>query len=527
MGICPTCRRGFADGVEVCPEHGISLMPEQAFLSADTTLAAGQKVGDYVVDEVIAEGGFGTVYRVIHPLIGKNAAIKVLKREFSSNPEMVSRFIAEARAVNQIRHKNIIDIFAFGVLDDGRHYYVMELLEGLTLERHVKTCGRLPVTEALPIIRQLARALAAAHSAGITHRDLKPENVFLTFDEDGVATPKLLDFGIAKLKGQTASVHKTRSGAPMGTPLYMSPEQVYGREIDHRSDIYSLGILIYEVLTGAPPFDGDSVMDVLTAQTTAKAPSLRSAAPELPAELDGPVHHMLEKSPEKRPQSVTAALDKLMLAAELSGVIPTQSRRSGPQGMLPQYAVSNPGDVVRRESLASATTLAGELKRPASTPPDGRLKKSLLYGAGAVAVGGAVAVILAVRSPHATGAEGNKSAEPSAGASAVLVTPLLPSSAEPSAVGSALPASSVRVSFEGVPPDCEVLVGGKRVSSAKEGLVLAQGTERVKVTLRRPGYAPRDVWVVPDKDRTVSTDLVKAPPQPTTKPKASSGDLEF
>jgi serine/threonine-protein kinase len=116
MGNCPTCRRGFADGVEVCPDHGISLMPEQAFLSADTTLAAGQKVGDYVVDEVIAEGGFGTVYRVIHPLIGKNAAIKVLKREFSSNPEMGSRFIAEARAVNQIRHKNIIDLFAFGVL---------------------------------------------------------------------------------------------------------------------------------------------------------------------------------------------------------------------------------------------------------------------------------------------------------------------------------------------------------------------------------------------------------------------------
>jgi serine/threonine-protein kinase len=149
-----------------------------------------------------------------------------------------------------------------------------------------------------------------------------------------VATPKLLDFGIAKLKTNCERA-QDRSGAPMGTPLYMSPEQVYGREIDHRSDIYSLGILIYEVLTGAPPFDGDSVMDVLTAQTTAKAPSLRSAAPELPAELDGPVHHMLEKSPEKRPQSVTAALDKLMLAAELSGVIPRSRAAAVPKACCP------------------------------------------------------------------------------------------------------------------------------------------------------------------------------------------------
>jgi len=457
---------------------------------------------------------------VIHPLIGKHAAIKVLKREFSANPEMVSRFIAEARAVNQIRHKNIIDIFAFGVLDDGRHYFVMELLEGLTLERHVKTSGRLPVFEALPIVRQLARALAAAHAAGITHRDLKPENVFLTFDEDGLATPKLLDFGIAKLKGLSGSVHKTRSGAPMGTPLYMSPEQVYGREIDHRSDIYSLGILIFEVLTGSTPFDGDSVMDVLTAQTTAKAPSLRSIVPDLPAELDEPIHHMLEKSPDKRPQIVSAALERLLAAAEAAGMIPVAARRSAAQPSVPQATVSNPGDVIRRESLASATTLAGELKATPSMPPDGRLQKALLFAVGAAAIGGAALLVMAVRNAPATGSTNSPDlATATAALSAPVAEPVVTSARRIEVT------TSIRITFEGVPPDSDVLIGGKRVASAKEGVALLPGKDRVKLTLRRAGYAPRDLWVVPDKDRTVSTDLMKAAPQPTAK--TSKGDLEF
>ena len=167
-------------------------------------------------------------------MIGKSAAIKVVKRQYGANPEMTSRFVSEARAVNQIRHRNIIDIFNFGNLEDGRPYYVMELLDGQTLDALLEERGRMTFTEAQPILRQLARALAAAHAAGIAHRDLKPENVFVAFDEDGHPTPKLLDFGLAKLLGEGASLHRTRSGVPMGTPLYMSPEQVYGKDVDHR-----------------------------------------------------------------------------------------------------------------------------------------------------------------------------------------------------------------------------------------------------------------------------------------------------
>jgi serine/threonine-protein kinase len=332
MPTCPTCRTHYPDGVGVCSQDGSVLMPDSAVASLESELSRGTRVGEYILEETLGEGGFGTVYRGTHPVIGKSAAIKVLKREFSSNPEMVSRFIAEARAVNQIRHRNIIDIFAFGTLDDGRHYYVMELLEGITLDRLIRQKGRLDPVEAFPILRQLARALGAVHAAGIAHRDLKPENVFLTYDDEGQPIPKLLDFGIAKLVAdQSNPHHKTRSGTPMGTPLYMSPEQVHGRAVDHRTDIYAFGILVHETMTGAPPFDGDSVMDVLTKQTTAEPPRMSSLAP-LPPELDAPVLAMLAKDPGKRPQSITLAIDQLTEAAEGVGIAAKRisGARSGP-----------------------------------------------------------------------------------------------------------------------------------------------------------------------------------------------------
>src|SRR5262249_52669990 len=209
------------------------------------------QVGEYRTESKLGEGGFGGVYNAVHPLIGKSAAIKVLNRQYSSNPQMVSRFIAEAKAVNQIRHRNIIDIFSFGQLDDGRQYYVMEYLDGEPLDALLDRHGKLALVEALPILRGIARALDAAHAKGVAHRDLKAENVFLATDSDGGGVwPKLLDFGIAKLMAPEDGVkHKTRTGTPVGTPYYMSPEQCRGRDVDHRTDIYAFGVLAYLMLT--------------------------------------------------------------------------------------------------------------------------------------------------------------------------------------------------------------------------------------------------------------------------------------
>jgi eukaryotic-like serine/threonine-protein kinase len=174
----------------------------------DLDLAPGTVVGEYRIDRKIGRGAFGSVYQASHPVIGKLVAIKILARKYSVEPEMVNRFVTEARAVNQIRHRNIIDIFSFGTLPDGRAFYVMELLEGETLQTRLVRAGRLSLAEALPIFRAVARALDAAHSHGVAHRDLKPDNVYLAHDADGTQ-PKLLDFGIAKLLHERDSPHKT------------------------------------------------------------------------------------------------------------------------------------------------------------------------------------------------------------------------------------------------------------------------------------------------------------------------------
>ncbi|HZF51592.1 MAG TPA: serine/threonine-protein kinase, partial [Polyangiaceae bacterium] len=320
MATCPICRTHYPNDASTCDRDGERLLPDEAFTGVDPDLAEGQMVGEYRVESKLGEGGFGCVYRAVHPLIGKTAAIKVLNRQYSSSPQMVSRFIAEARAVNQIRHRNIIDIFSFGSLEDGRQYYVMELLEGMPCDRYIEQRGRLSPEDAIPILRGIARALDAAHATGIAHRDLKPENIYLVFDDDGGVFPKLLDFGIAKLLGDAGmSSHKTRTGAPMGTPHYMSPEQCRGKNIDHRTDIYSFGILTHATLTGQVPFDGDDVMDILFKQINEKAPRMSSVCPDLPAALDAPVLQMLEKDTAARPASLTAAVDALAKAASEAG----------------------------------------------------------------------------------------------------------------------------------------------------------------------------------------------------------------
>jgi len=282
-------------------------------------LVSGQLVGEYRVEGKLGEGTFGKVYAATHPVIGKRAAIKVLNPEFSAQPEMVSRFVSEARAVNQIRHRNIIDIFAFGNLDDGQHYFVMELLEGMTLEDYLQQQGPLPLDRALPILDGIARALAAAHKQGIAHRDLKPENVFINIDEDGQTFVKLLDFGIAKLLGDTASGHRTATGVPIGTPLYMSPEQCKGGDIDHRTDIYAFGIIAHEVLTGHRPFEGTNVMEVMMAHLSADPPPVSTVRPGLPAAIDAPVQHMMAKEREHRPPEIRGALHALVEAARTAG----------------------------------------------------------------------------------------------------------------------------------------------------------------------------------------------------------------
>ena len=273
--------------------------------ASDQDLVPGSQVSEYRIESTIGKGGFGTVYRAVHPVIGKLVAIKVLGRRHAADPDIVSRFVAEARAVNQIRHRNIIDIFAFNQLDDGRHYYVMEYLEGEPLEHIIRRDGAMALADALPLLRQLAFALDAAHAKGIAHRDVKPDNVFVTHDGNGEPLPKLLDFGIAKLLAPDGEVpHRTQSGVAIGTPHYMSPEQCRGREVDHRTDIYSFGVLAYRLLTGVLPFEDGDYIELLRKQMEDEPVRPSTRDPRLPTAVDDAIAWMMRKLPDARPRRV-------------------------------------------------------------------------------------------------------------------------------------------------------------------------------------------------------------------------------
>jgi serine/threonine-protein kinase len=268
--------------------------------SAHGDLEAGTMVGEYKVDGLLGAGGMGKVYSATHPLIGKRAAIKVLHPALSVDPDAVERFVQEARAVNQIGHPNIVDIFAFGALPDGRCYFVMEQLRGESLATRIDRAA-LPLEDVLSILDTIAIALDAAHRKGIVHRDLKPDNVFLAEVEGARPAVKLLDFGIAKLTGGDTGTKRTQTGNVMGTPAYISPEQARGQGVDHRTDLYAFGAVAYELLTGELVFPATNAADMLAQHLFTAPPSVRARRPEIDPELDALITSLLAKDANDRP----------------------------------------------------------------------------------------------------------------------------------------------------------------------------------------------------------------------------------
>jgi serine/threonine-protein kinase len=544
MSICPTCMTKYPDTQTTCSSDGAALVPESAFAFVDKDLSVGDAVGEYRIEGKLGEGGFGAVFSAVHPVIGKHAAIKVLSRQFSANPQMVSRFIAEARAVNQIRHRNIIDIFAFGQLPDGRQYYVMELLDGVTFDKYLASNTRLTLAQALPILRGIARALDAAHAKEILHRDLKPENVYLVFDEDGGVQAKLLDFGLVKLLGAASGggEHKTKTGTPMGTPYYMSPEQCRGKEVDRGTDIYAFGALVFEVLTGRVPFNGDSPMDVLLKHMTEEPPRASEACPEVPQELDEPIRRMLAKEPSARPASVGEALELLVAAGNAAGAL---------VGVAPLPPPSNP---IIAGNVSSATAIGATVADASAQPnvpvrvitggapvsPTGstflgaeadvaparssrsRIGLLALVAFGALLVG-AVLVVVVV--------PGRQAVRPVAG---VVSTPSAPASStapvatEAAVVPSSAPAADVELRIEGAPKDARVAAGARELGAAAGPFTVKAG-EPITLTVTAKGWKPRDVTVTPTASTTLQVTLDKvaaAPGKVGPKGPTISSDLE-
>ncbi len=306
---CVACRQIFAS------ISGPVTAPNLGGLDGKTRASdplMGVQLGEYRVLERLAVGGMGVLYRGEQPVIGKAVAIKVLHPQMARDPNLVHRLLSEARAVNAIRHPHIVDIFSFGQVPDGRHYIVMELLEGESLAAMLRQRQRLEPHEVLIVLEQALSALEAAHTAGVIHRDLKPENIFVDPKREGWHVT-LLDFGAAKLLG---SPNLTDPDLLIGTPSYMSPEMIRGDEMGPKIDVYAMGVVAWYLLTGRQPFGGSSSVEVMRAHIEAPIPSVasaRAAAPPqpgsnafVPQELETLITRMLAKNPAVRPTAEEA-----------------------------------------------------------------------------------------------------------------------------------------------------------------------------------------------------------------------------
>ena len=460
--------------------------------SIDPDLEVGTTVGEYRVEGKLGQGGFGAVFKAAHPLIGKVVAIKVLSQRFSVDPEMVSRFVAEARAVNQIRHRNIIDIFSFGQLADGRHYYVMEYMDGETLDRRIDR-SRLTLVEAIPILRAIARALDTAHGKGIAHRDLKAENVFLGTDADGGVFPKLLDFGIAKLMGPDDGItHKTRTGSPMGTPYYMSPEQTKGRDVDHRTDHYAFGVLAYLMLTGKYPLDGDDYMTILMRQVNDDPPPASQYVPELAEDVDHTLAWLMRKTPAERPPDLMTAVRVLEAVAGVQSSSTDQlaSART-PTGLrrFPTATTSRPGMPATSSQIGAPAPAAS--------------RRLVLAIAGVLLIAAAVVTtVLVTRRSGEDRAAGSGSAPLTVPPGLDAATAVVAVEAGETVVAIDAPALSanVTITLDGAPPNTEVRVGGQLFGTAPR-VVVPRGPQEVMLVLSADGYAPLSLSITPDRDQ--------------------------
>ena len=420
----------------------------------DAALRPGAVVGEYQITHLLGEGGMGVVYAGTHPEIGKQVAIKVLAPHAAQFPDLIRRFKEEARAVNKIRHPNIIDIFAFNQLPDGRHYFVMEYLEGESLTARLER-GPMDFAEMRRLLGQICSALEAAHEAGVVHRDLKPDNIWVATQPKSESRIKLLDFGIAKLNDLT-NVKATQAGVPMGTPHYMPPEQGMGRAVDHRADIYALGVILYQIFAGALPFDGLTAHEIVLKHVTETPAPPSSHRPIVLGAMERIILDCLEKEPDRRPATVHELSERIDAAFAAETGARARARGATMIPRLPTMAAPATPAVpapVRPESLpassrvpgsfstqpTSATTLRGSVGErvtsdgdPSATEITAALGRGWRLPAGiAVAAAVAVAVGFGVRGRYTSEAPASTTAPVSAPTTLPTVAPA--SAAVPSA----------------------------------------------------------------------------------------------
>jgi predicted Ser/Thr protein kinase len=510
MPYCPTCKQTFPGG-HFCPTDGVRLLPDKdKEEEEERDPLLGQIIADrFRIVSKLGVGGMGAVYEAEHRYIQKRVALKLLRPEITSNPDALARFQREALAASTIGHENIVAIDDFGRLPDGQVYLTMEYLDGEPLNRAMRR-AQLPVDQMIDVLLQTCHGLAAAHAKGIIHRDMKPENIFLV---EGGRKVKILDFGIAKVTRGPSDTNLTKTGAIFGTPNYMAPEQALGKRVDHRVDVYSMGIILFEMLAGTVPFRSDSFVAILTQHVTKDPvpPSKLAPGRTVPLELERVALRAIAKSPNERFQDMGEFVAALLATREkVLGDVPLEPRlrlskikppasEAPTSSDLPAVA-TGPGGVVDGEGgPGKVTATAGELvqaMRPA------RRRTGLIIGLTAAVLlgaGGVVAFVhlrgpgparppLVVQRPAKAPASAPVGDEPKQEPEQKAEAPVAP------------PHKEVRVLVTSVPPEATILVGGKVVGKTPESFSVPAG-EQLVLVLRRAGYREQKVVVKPDAEQ--------------------------
>ena len=399
MKICPVCSTEYPDDVKFCPNDGQTLRS-----AAPASDLVGQVIADrYHVMKKLGEGGMGQVYLAEHVKMGRRSAIKVMNPSMVHDPDAVARFNREASNASRITHPNVCAIYDFGETPDGLIYLAMEFIEGEPLTDLLEREGALPVPRAVAIFFQVAEALQAAHDLGIVHRDLKPDNIMLTRRKDGADVVKVVDFGIAKaVGGDQAGQKVTKTGLVVGTPEFMSPEQLSGDTLDGRSDLYSLALVFYRMLSGKLPFEATTVQETMIKRLTDDPTKLADARPDLtfPPGLQPVLDIALARSPVERYQTVAK------FAADVAAVTGRPGAASVPQT---RSGLDTEGKTQLLDTTAGGATQRISAKRPPATAPAPAKpprKRSL------IPVAAGVVVILAVAGAWVALNGGSKTGSP-------------------------------------------------------------------------------------------------------------------
>ena len=515
-------------------------------MPGDDPLMGRTIAGRFTITDYLGAGGMGTVYKATQAHIDRVVALKVLKRELADNEETVERFRREAKAASLLKNPHTVTLFDFGQEDDGLLFLAMEFLEGETLTEQIYEYGPFPWRDALSVARQVAGSLREAHEQGIVHRDLKPDNIFLDREVGGEVRAKVLDFGIARLvqtdesEGQTL----TQAGMVFGTPGYMSPEQAQGKRVDSRADLYSLGVVLFEMLTGVPLYEAESVVMLMGKHIAAPVPTIseRAIEVEVPPVVEALVGRLLAKHPEERcqtAQEILASIDSIMGGGALPELsrLSSQPRRGSNVGAdtddigwaqtTPQPGFSPPGggdvdwitgDQPAAVPLGLASTASSAQALEGTIPPELAQPRSklplliVLVSVILVAAGVGVAAALGVFGGGEGGDVANDAVVANEPPEEPTPTPVKVENVEPA------PAQPVDIEIRAEPASAEIWLDGERLEGNPHKAKLIPSSDRYLLVVKAAGYVTREREVTFDRGRSLEIVLREAETEPASDP---------